>query len=114
MRRVAEQADRPVDLPRGAPHRAEYAHRVVLVVVHQVRGEPDNVRVVLGEVPWIAAGLSSAAKLPAPWLGQNKVQVKERSGFGNAIIIEVPRGQMCRASGSRAKSPPSAGMVSSL
>ena len=62
----------------------------------------------------ISAGLVSEAKLPAPSLGQNSVQVKERSGFGSAIIIEVPRGQMCSASGSRAKSPPSGGIVSSL
>ncbi len=62
----------------------------------------------------MAALLPSEAKLAVPWVGQNSVQVKERSGFGSAIIIEVPRGQMCRAPGSSAKSPPSGGMVSSL
>ena len=48
---------------------------------------------------------SSAAKLPGPPFGQNSVHVNERSGFGRAIIIDVPRGQMCSAPGSSANSP---------
>ncbi|MCQ0011366.1 hypothetical protein [Actinomadura madurae] len=46
--------------------------------------------------------------------GQNSVQVNDRSRFGSAIIIEVPRGQMCSASGSRANPPSFGGTVSSL
>ena len=40
-----------------------------------------------------------------PSNGQNSVAVNVRSRLGRAIIIESPRGQMCRASGSSAKPP---------
>ena len=50
--------------------------------------------------------------------GQNSVQVKLPSGFGSAIIMLPPRGQMCSAFGSIAKGAcgPEAtgGIVSSL
>ena len=45
-----------------------------------------------------SASSGSIASNPcAPWNGQKIVQVKVRSALGSAIIIEPPRGQMCRA-----------------
>src|SRR5207244_2138846 len=53
------------------------------------------------------------AKLRGPSNSQKSVQVNDPSGFGNAIIIKLLRGQMCNASFSIRQEPSSAGgMVS--
>ena len=101
-RRAAPYAREPA---RAALHRAEHADRVVQVVVHQVRRQrrqrPGSAR---AKCASIRRGSVSASKRSGP-LGQKSVQVKDRSGFGSAIIIDVPRGQMCSAPASSANSP---------
>ena len=60
-----------------------------------------------------SSGVASAAKLFGPAHRQKRVPVNERSGLGSAIIMNPPRGQMCRALGSSRAVPSAAGGIAS-
>ena len=51
----------------------------------------------LGDYPLFAIAIGSDAKLNFPSMGRKSVNVKSPPGFGRAISINPPRGQMCRA-----------------
>lgn len=98
----------------GGLHGDQVPDRVVGVVSGEVGHERAGVGVVGGEEllePLRGVQFLEAAGLD---LGQNSVQVKDLSGLGSAIIMALPRGQMCSAPGSRANPPSRAGIVSSL
>src|SRR5207248_5758040 len=51
---------------------------------------------VLAKKPPTASRATSWSKPGAPWKGRKRVQVNDRSRFGSAIIMNPPRGQMCK------------------
>ena len=87
----------PYDLPRGAADGAEHAHRVVLVVVDQVRGQREHVRVVLGEVPLdrrraVQRGEAAGAVVgPEQRAGEGAVRVRQRDHHRGAARPDVQR-----------------------
>ena len=96
---VAEQGQ-PAAHPRPHPHRDQRADRVAGELAGAGRRTARWRRGSRGRSGRRTAPRSSSPANPAgPSNGQNSVAVKLRSGLGRAIIIESPRGQMCRAPG---------------
>ena len=99
VRGVAEQRHPPVRLPGGRSGRCR-ARRPGCAGSRR----PGSGRAAAGPGSAAAKCALDRARVvqrvearPRRASGQKSVQVKERSGFGRAIIMEVPRGQMCSA-----------------